>query len=82
MTPENVTPTVDAGMITIAAATFFGWLPNIAALLSVVWLLIRIWETETVRGWVRREQKSHDASMVRQADRKAEADAKEKNNGK
>jgi hypothetical protein len=26
-------------------ATFFGWMPNIAALLSVVWLLLRIYQT-------------------------------------
>lgn len=82
MNPEQLTPTVDAGMITIAVATFFGWLPNIAALLSVIWLVIRIWETETVRNLIRREQKSHEASMVRQADRKAEADAKELKDGK
>lgn len=32
----------DAGAIGIAIATFFAWLPNIVALLSLVWLLMRI----------------------------------------
>lgn len=41
---------IDASAVGVAVATFFGWLPNIAALLSVIWILIRIWETDTVKG--------------------------------
>ena len=41
----------------MAVATFFGWLPNIAALLSVIWLLIRIWEMDTVKEWTGRKDK-------------------------
>jgi hypothetical protein len=36
---------LDAGSVGVAVATFFGWMPNIAALLSVVWLLLRIYQT-------------------------------------
>ena len=28
---------------------FFGWLPHIATLLTVIWAAIRIWETDTIR---------------------------------
>lgn len=41
---------LDAGSVGVAVATLFGWLPNIAALLSVIWLILRIWETDTVKG--------------------------------
>lgn len=35
-----------------AAATFFGWLPNITALFALVYLLIRIYETKTIQSIV------------------------------
>jgi hypothetical protein len=42
--------TADAAAVTVAGATWFNWLPDIAAGLSIVWLLIRIWESETVKS--------------------------------
>jgi hypothetical protein len=46
--------------VTIAAGTFFEFLPAISALLSVIWLSLRIYETDTVQrllGRVRGEEK-------------------------
>ena len=40
---------VDVGSIGVVIATLFSWLPNIAALLSVIWMLIRVYETKTVQ---------------------------------
>lgn len=40
---------IDTISVSAAFATVFGWLPHIAALLSVVWSLIRIYETKTVQ---------------------------------
>jgi uncharacterized membrane protein YesL len=40
---------VDTLSITGVVATLAGWLPAIAALFSLVWSLIRIYETQTVR---------------------------------
>jgi hypothetical protein len=40
----------DAGAAVIAIGTLAQVLPSIAALLTIVWLLIRIWESDTVRG--------------------------------
>ena len=37
----------------VTAATFFGWLPNIVAVLTLVYMLIRIFETQTVRRLIR-----------------------------
>lgn len=48
---------LDAGAVGMAVGTFFGYLPNIAALLSVIWLLLRIWEMETVKHWTGRSEK-------------------------
>ncbi len=39
---------------TVAVGTLASFLPPLAALLTIVWTLIRIWETETVRGWTGR----------------------------
>lgn len=38
-------------------ATLAGWLPHIAALLSVIWGAIRIYETKTVQGLLNRGRK-------------------------
>jgi hypothetical protein len=40
----------DGGSALIVIGTFADYLPKIAALLTVVWLLIRIWESDTVRA--------------------------------
>lgn len=37
----------------VTAATFFGWLPNIVALLTLVYMVIRLFETQTVRRLLR-----------------------------
>jgi hypothetical protein len=39
----------DAGAAAIAIGTLAQVLPSIAALLTIVWLLIRIWESDTAR---------------------------------
>ena len=46
---ESAKHTVDAVAVGVAGATWVDWLPDIAAGLSIVWLLIRIWESETVK---------------------------------
>jgi hypothetical protein len=54
MTLSNTDPQVviaDVTAVSLVIGTWANMLPNIAALLSIVWLLIRIWESETVRGW-------------------------------
>ena len=51
---------VDWTAVTIAIGTLFEFLPAISALLSVIWLSLRIYETDTVQrllGRVRGEEK-------------------------
>ena len=54
---EVVLHVVDIGAVGTALATFFGLLPNIAALLSVVWLGLRIWESKTVQKLIKKKKK-------------------------
>ena len=48
---------VDAASIGVVAGTWLGWLPTIATALTVIWMLLRIWETKTVRWWLRKWRK-------------------------
>lgn len=42
---------LDIGAVTIWIASLANLLPSIAALLSIIWMLLRIWESPTVREW-------------------------------
>ncbi len=42
----------DALSVATVLATLAQWLPSVAALFTIVWTGIRIWETPTVQGWV------------------------------
>ena len=44
----------DGPAIATAAATFFGLLPEATALLSFIWIAIRIYETATVQKLIER----------------------------
>jgi hypothetical protein len=46
---ETVKHIVDGASIGTVLATLAGWLPEVSALLSAIWVAIRIYETETVR---------------------------------
>jgi hypothetical protein len=37
--------------------TLVNWLPAVAALLSIVWTSLRIYETKTVQGWIQRAKR-------------------------
>lgn len=51
---EPVKHLIDGASIGTIVATFLGWLPHVATVLSIVWIAIRIWETDTVRKLVAR----------------------------
>ncbi len=48
----------DVASFAIVVATIAEWLPAVAALLTIVWTAIRIWETRTVQRLVGREGQS------------------------
>lgn len=45
---EQAKPVIDGINIVAVGALLAGWLPPLAALLTIVWTGIRIWESETV----------------------------------
>lgn len=47
---------LDVSALTVTAATFFDVLPSITALASLIWVLIRIWETDTIKGFTGRRK--------------------------
>jgi hypothetical protein len=48
-TSEVVKHVVDAASIFTVIGTLANWLPSIAALFSIIWSVIRIYETKTVQ---------------------------------
>ena len=53
--PEGIKHLLDALSIGTMLGTLFQMLPNIAALITIVWTLIRIFETQTVRNLLKRK---------------------------
>ena len=52
---DQIKSAFDVSSFAIVGATFLEWLPAVAALLSIGWSLIRLWETKTVKKWFRRD---------------------------
>ena len=48
---EEAKVAVDALAVTTTVSTLMGWLPAVAAALSIVWTVIRILETDTIKRW-------------------------------
>jgi hypothetical protein len=48
---------IDLSSITVVLATLVEWLPAVAALASLIWSIIRIYETQTVQRWVEKCRK-------------------------
>ncbi len=47
---EAVKTVVDGVAVTGGIATIAGWLPDVAALLTIIWLGLRIWESRTIQA--------------------------------
>lgn len=57
MSVEHVKTAVDGVSLGTVIATFAGWLPKVAALLTVLWTGIRIYESATVQKLIARFRK-------------------------
>ena len=53
---DNAKNTLDVVAGGAAFSSLLGWLPPIAAGLSIIYTLIRLWETETVKRWIGRKK--------------------------
>jgi len=58
---EQVKQIGDAVSILTVVGTLAELLPAIAAILTIVWTAIRIWETDTVQCMFRRNKENKDA---------------------
>lgn len=54
MTPDTKI-VIDAAALGTGFGSWFALLPDIAAAFSIIWIAIRIWETQTVRRWTGRD---------------------------
>ena len=45
---------LDGVSVVTVMGTLMSWLPSIAALFTIIWTAIRIYETKTVQGWLKR----------------------------
>jgi hypothetical protein len=45
----------DVAAVAGGIGSWFAIIPDVAAILSIIWLALRIWETETVKRWTRRD---------------------------
>jgi hypothetical protein len=45
----------DLAAVAGGIGSWFALIPDVAAILSIIWLTLRIWETETVKRWTRRD---------------------------
>lgn len=51
---EHTKMAIDGVSLATALASLAAWLPPLAALASLVWTLIRIYETRTFQAWMKR----------------------------
>ena len=47
---------MDAASVGVVIGTITNYLPATAALLTIVWTCIRIYETETIQKWLKRRR--------------------------
>jgi hypothetical protein len=51
---ETIKSVVDGLSIVTVIGTLADMLPSVAAVFTIVWTAIRIWETPTVQNWVKK----------------------------
>jgi hypothetical protein len=51
---EHTKHWIDTASIATVLGTIMNWLPAVAAIFSIVWTSIRIYETKTVQNWLKR----------------------------
>ena len=61
--PEGVKHLFDALSVGTMLGTLFQMLPNIAAMLTIIWTTIRILETRTVQGWLGRSKADGEGKL-------------------
>jgi len=55
---EEAKAAVDVIAVTTTVSTLMGWLPAVAAALSIVWTVVRIFETNTIQNLIHKKKDS------------------------
>jgi len=63
--PSTLRGLLDIASVGVVLGTLFSYLPQIAALFTIVWTTIRIWESRTVQNYFGREKDDHDRNTHR-----------------
>lgn len=53
---ETVKHVGDAVSVVTVLATLAAWLPPLAALITIIWTSIRIWESKTVQNFLKKRR--------------------------
>lgn len=53
---EEAKTVMDSLAVGGTVATLAGWLPSVASLFTIIWLSLRIWESETVKKLFKRDK--------------------------
>jgi hypothetical protein len=51
---EHTKHVIDGASVATVMGTLMSWLPAIAALFTIIWTVIRIYETKTIQGWLKK----------------------------
>jgi hypothetical protein len=55
---EEAKAAVDVVAVTTTVSTLMGWIPAVAAALSIIWTVIRIFETKTIQNLIHKKKDS------------------------
>jgi hypothetical protein len=55
---EEAKAAIDVVAVTTTVSTLIGWLPAVAAALSIIWTVIRIFETKTIQNLIHKKKDS------------------------
>jgi len=54
---ESSKEVLDVAAGSTALLAMAAWLPPVSSLFAIIWFAVRIWESDTVRGWSNRDVK-------------------------
>ena len=61
---EAVKSGVDVLAVSTTASALMGWLPPLAALATLVWTSIRIYETQTIRSFLKKDENEDNTQFT------------------
>ena len=60
---EHTKHVIDTASTVTVVGALMNWIPAVAGIITIVWYTIRIYETKTVQGWIKKIR-NKDAEQV------------------